>query len=304
MTMPRKAALMVLALSIVSFCHADRCCALDAPKPDGRVNDFANVIPEDYRAKLDALIRETDEKTSAEIAVVTVDSIAPLDENAYARMLFDTWKIGKKGKDNGVLILLAVKERRWRVETGYGLEGILPDGRCGELGRSYMVPLFKAGNYAEGLYRGTAAVAGIIAKDANVTIDSLAGIKPVSQTGSSPEDNNPFLYAVLFFLTITWNMSWPIFIGLPVTLFFAFVLSGISPFVAPVIIIGYVLSLILRLHYWRRIPKHKRPAFYGPQTFGGWTSTGSGGWSSGGGGFGGGGFGGGGGGGGGAGGGF
>ena len=96
----------------------------DIPQPQGWVSDYAGVISVEYRNKLNLLIEELEEKTNFEIAVLTVNSIAPYDEKGYARLIFDNWKIGKKGKDNGVLVLLAVKERRWRIETGYGAEGI------------------------------------------------------------------------------------------------------------------------------------------------------------------------------------
>ncbi len=154
------------------------------PAPQGRVNDFAGVISADYKDKIGSLIDEVEQKTSAEIAVVTHDSIAPYGADDYAQMLFDNWRIGKKSKDNGVLILLAVKEREWRIHTGYGVEGILPDGVCGKIGRNYMVPYFKDGNYGEGLYYGVAAVANIIAKDAHVTLE---GLKDVSFQEESPD---------------------------------------------------------------------------------------------------------------------
>lgn len=146
-------AIFVFAL-ICNFAFA----AGDIPQPVGWVNDFAGVIgPQDYE-KLNSLISRIEEETSAEVAVVTVDSIAPYDEKEYARLLFDNWKPGKKGKDNGVLILLAVKDRLWRIETGYGVEGVLPDALCWKIGRDYMVPYFKQGQYAEGLYQGVSAI--------------------------------------------------------------------------------------------------------------------------------------------------
>ena len=86
--------------------------AEDLPKSRGWVSDYANVISPVYNDKLRNLIQEVEEKTSAEIAVVTIGSIATYDEKEYARLLFDNWKPGKKGKDNGVLVLLAIKERR------------------------------------------------------------------------------------------------------------------------------------------------------------------------------------------------
>ncbi len=168
----------------------------EVPAPEGWVNDFAGVISPEYKEKISALINELEQKTSAEICVVTRSSIEPYGENEYAQLLFDNWKIGKKGKDSGVLILLAVKERRWRIHTGYGLEGILPDGVCGEIGRNYMVPYFKDGKFSEGLYYGVAAVANIISKDANITLGGLSNLsfEEKSQAASMP--------LVRFFLTL------------------------------------------------------------------------------------------------------
>jgi len=151
--------------------------AENIPQPQGWINDFAGVISSEYKDKLNSLISELEEKTSTEIAVVTVESISPYGENEYARLLFDNWKPGKKGKDNGVLVLLAVKERRWRIETGYGIEGILPDGLCGEIGREFMVPYFKENNYSEGLYQGALKIYQIITKDTSVDLKTPQGAK-------------------------------------------------------------------------------------------------------------------------------
>ena len=276
-------------------------CADNVPRPVGWVNDFANVISAEYQNKLTALIQELEEKTSAEIAVVTIDSIAPYDEKEFARLLFDNWKPGKKGKDNGVLVLLAIKERRWRIETGYGVEGILPDGLCGEIGRNYMVPSFKEGKYGQGLYYGVAAIAKVISQDAKATINNLEGIKLKKRSSEPPL----FLYffAPLFFFV--WNLPWPIFIGLPFTLLFGLAFFATSPILGVLVIIGYIASMLVRYNYWSRLSPDERKSFFGPQAYGGTFSGGSsgGGWGGGFGG-GGGGFGGGGGGGGGAGGGF
>lgn len=274
--------------------------AENIPQPQGWVNDFANVISSEYRDKLVTLIQELEEETSAEIGVVTVESISPYDEGQYARLLFDNWKPGKKGKDNGVLVLLAIKERRWRIETGYGVEGILPDGLCGEIGRNYMVPYFKDAKYSEGLYYGVAAIADKLAKNANADISSLENIK-----FASPREDAPiFLYffAPIFFFV--WNLPWPFIVGLPFTLLFAFIFFSFSPLLGILVIAGYIASLIVRYNYWQKLPPQKRRSFFGPQSYGGTYSGSSWGGGGFGGGGGGGGFGGGGGGGGGAGGSF
>ena len=167
----RKVCILLIFLIIPFFVYAG-----DIPQSSGWVNDFAGVINPEYKEKLNSLIEELEQKTSAEIAVVTIDSIAPYDEKEYARLLFDNWKPGKKDKDNGVLVLLAVKERRWRIETGYGVEGILPDGLCGDIGRNYMVPFFKQAKLGEGLYQGVIKIAQVIGKDANINLNALQGL--------------------------------------------------------------------------------------------------------------------------------
>ena len=183
--------LLFLSLPLVAY-------AQDLPQPSGWINDFAGVISTEYKEKINALISELETKTSAEIAVVTVSSISPYGEIEYSRMLFDKWKPGKKGKDNGVLVLLAVKERRWRIETGYGVEGILPDGICGEIGRNYMVPYFKTGKYSEGIYYGVGKIASIIAKEAGVKLEiTLSSTNAPNTSGS---ENYAIFILILFFI--------------------------------------------------------------------------------------------------------
>ncbi|MCM8760865.1 MAG: TPM domain-containing protein, partial [Candidatus Omnitrophica bacterium] len=247
----RQAALLWLVFSAFLFpaIAADE----KVPRPSGWVNDYADVISEEYRRKITSLIDELEEKTSAEIAVITERSIAPYDEQTYARMIFDNWKIGKRGKDNGVLILLAVKERRWRIETGFGVEGILPDSLCGEIGRNYMVPFFKAGRYGEGIYNGVAAIASTIANDAKIKLQRLEGTE-ISAVGvmnkGLPAKKTPFLlYIILPLFFFFWNLPWPIYIGLPVTIMFAFAFSALSPLMPYLIIEAYIIALMARYNY-------------------------------------------------------
>lgn len=266
-------------------------CAENVPTAQGRVNDFAGVISPEYKEKLTFLISELEEKTSFEIAVVTISSIAPYDEKGYARLLFDNWKPGKRGKDNGVLVLLAVKERLWRIETGYGAEGILPDSLCGQIGRDYMVPYFKGGDYGAGLFYGVAALAREIAKDAGIAISNVKGLKP-AKNAKEPQLLFFYIFVPLFFFI--WNLPWPVYIGLPFTLLFALVFLSLSPVLCALPIFAYLASMAVRYNYWRRQPPEKRRRFFGAQNYGGRFSSGSfGGGGFGGGGGGGGGFGGG-----------
>jgi len=119
------------------------------PKSMGYVSDFADIITND--ATLEAKIYDLKQSTSAEVSVVTIASL-PTDETiqTYANRIFNEWGVGKKGEDNGLLILVAVEERRIQVETGYGLEGILPDGRIGRVLDAHLEEL-SSGDYDTGL---------------------------------------------------------------------------------------------------------------------------------------------------------
>jgi len=143
---------------------------VDFPKPTGLVNDFAGLIPQGDRQRMEILTKEVLQKTGTSLVVVTMETIGDADVPTYVNQLYQTWGIGKKGEDKGVLIFLALKERRIRIETGYGVEGILPDGRVGEILDTYVVPFLKEGQYGKGLYNALAAVSDVIAKDANVEL--------------------------------------------------------------------------------------------------------------------------------------
>jgi uncharacterized membrane protein YgcG len=132
------------------------------PAPQGWVNDFAQALNTSTRERLHTLLADLEQRTTVEVAVVVVHTTAPLTPKQYATELYNRWGIGKKGADNGVLILLALQDRRVEVETGYGVEGILPDGRVGEIIRTAMLPHFKNNRWGEGLLAGTQHMAHIL----------------------------------------------------------------------------------------------------------------------------------------------
>jgi uncharacterized protein len=160
----------LLFLSAISAAAAE-----SFPKPIGAVNDFAGVISTQHKSGMETLAREVLEKTGTAIVVATVETIGDSTPSDYANRLYQAWGIGKKGEDKGVLIFLAVKERKVRIETGYGVEGILPDGLAGEILDRYAIPRFKEGDYGRGFAETMAAVSFIVAKAAGVT---LTGVVP------------------------------------------------------------------------------------------------------------------------------
>jgi len=174
--------------------------AIDAfPKPQGLVNDFANVIPAQYEQKLMQVTGELLRKTDVPVVVVTMPEIGGEDYNEYANRLYAAWGIGKKGEDRGVLIFVTLKERKVRIETGYGIEGLIPDGLAGEIRDKYIVPYLKQNRFGEGLLNGTLAIASIIAKDARVSLTGQVAVKhPVKRRSSLPG----LLFMVLFLLAL------------------------------------------------------------------------------------------------------
>ena len=116
-------------------------------KPSGYVNDFAQVLSSESAAYLENLCTEADEKAKAQIAVVTIHSLDGRDVEGYAVDLYKSWGIGNKSTNRGVLILFATDDHRYRIEVGYGLEPILPDGKVGGFGRE-AVPLLKQGDFS------------------------------------------------------------------------------------------------------------------------------------------------------------
>ena len=149
--------------------------AVTYPKAVGHVNDFAGVIDNGLERSLDNYLQSVKQQTGAEIAVVAVSDMGGLDVDTYAVELMKTWGIGSKERNEGVLVLLAIEERKWRIEVGYGLEPVITDLEAGQLGRDIMAPLFKAGQYSEGLARGALAMATAIAEEKGVTLTDGAG---------------------------------------------------------------------------------------------------------------------------------
>jgi len=172
------------------------------PKPKGLVNDFANVVPPDFERQMDAVTAELLSKTRVPVVVVTMPDIGGAEYNDYANRLYSAWGIGRKGEDKGVLIFLTVKERKMRIETGYGVEGILPDGKVGEIRDRYMLPFLKKNQFGEGLLNGTVAVAQVIAADAGVRLTGQVPIQEPKKRTSSRSYFFPIL--ILFFLIVSW----------------------------------------------------------------------------------------------------
>ncbi|MFQ6036607.1 MAG: TPM domain-containing protein, partial [Sedimentisphaerales bacterium] len=123
----------------------------DLPTPRHYVEDYANVINSSDKQSLNGVLQELEQKTGAQYIVLTVDTTGGLPIEQFAIELAEKWKLGQKGKDNGLLFVLAKNDRRWRFEVGYGLEGFVTDVYCSRIGRDLLVPYLKKGDYSQGI---------------------------------------------------------------------------------------------------------------------------------------------------------
>ena len=183
----------------------------DYPDYVGYINDFAGLLDHKETARLNRLIGDLEKKTTAQIAVVTVDSIAPETVETYANKLFEKWGIGRKDKDNGVLLLVAVKERKTRIEVGYGLEGAIPDAKAYAVYRNILVPNFRAGDFKRGITRAVEVLAGMIAKEYEVEVPGLSPVEVSSSAGREkpglPGILGGIVFVVLFILIFGLRMG-------------------------------------------------------------------------------------------------
>src|SRR4029077_2301167 len=141
-----------------------------ALKPQGYVSDFAGVVDAQSKAELENYATRVQQQTGAEMALVTIKSLEGEPIEDVANTIFRAWGIGKKGKDEGILLLLSVGDRRDRLEVGYGLEPLLPDGFDGEILRA-MRPALRQTQYGEALRAAPATIGSRIAKAKGVTLD-------------------------------------------------------------------------------------------------------------------------------------
>lgn len=237
-----RAWLYILIVLSCSVAHA-----AEVPFLTGRVNDNAGLLSAQSRIDLEATLRQHEETTSNQIVVLTIASLQGEVLEQYALRVADTWKIGQKGKDNGVLLLVALQERQVRIEVGSGLEGDLPDITCGRIIRNDIVPRFKNGDYDAGIRAGVTSI--------------ISAIQESYQAGGEEEDMplefrimafSLFLAVVgLFTIVALFSSgfsSWFLFVFL-IPFWWIFPSIALSPLAGKILfglyIIGFIIGKIL-----------------------------------------------------------
>ena len=176
----------------------------ETPELTQPVNDFAGVIDADSARQVDSLIRSLQETTGDVVVVATIKSLAGEDINQYAERMFRNRGkgIGQAGKDNGLLLLIAVDDRKARFEVGYELEQFITDGFSGETVRQEMAPLFRNGDYGAGTLAGVRRIIGRIAEGRNVTIQGAPRLRERRRAPTSGSGGNVFIMLVVLFILI------------------------------------------------------------------------------------------------------
>ena len=146
-----------VAAVLILLCAA-ALSALEVPPLQAPVTDLAGVLSEEQKGELDRLLLDYEAATSNQFAVLVIPSLDGEVLESYSIQVASAWALGQEGKDNGLLLLVALEERRLRIEVGYGLEGVLTDAFCGRVIDDAIVPHFKAGDYYEGITAGLLAL--------------------------------------------------------------------------------------------------------------------------------------------------
>ena len=273
--------------------------AKDIPYLTGRVNDTANLIPQEQRQRIEAQLAQFEKQTGDQVAVLTLDSLdgEPIEE--YAHKVAQTWGLGQKGKDNGALLLVSKSDRKMRIEVGYGLEPVLTDLQTSIIQNQVIIPYFKKGDFGGGIEAGVNAILSTIqGKPAEPAPEA----EPSGNRGGSSSWPGFLIFGLFaigpFILNAIRSGSWVVYVVMLPILFFLGALA--SPLVGLIaagawLVIFPILRMILP-----RTPSSGRfggrgggwwigPGFGGGGGRGGWGGGGGGGFSGGGGSFGGGG---------------
>jgi uncharacterized protein len=199
MNSPFKAFPLVLLTILLLYALPSWAATPEPPaRPSGYVVDLAGVIGANAERSLNAYLRELEVKTTAQVVVLTIKSLDDEDIGGFSLRIAEKWKLGQREKDNGVLITVALDDRKYRLEVGYGLEGVLPDSFVGTIGRQYLVPHFRKGDYSTGIATAALAVINRIADNAEVEISGM----PRVRQGTPQQRKKPTLIGTIFSILV------------------------------------------------------------------------------------------------------
>jgi uncharacterized protein len=269
-TGPAVVASLAVFAAIAVFVGAATLYAIDVPFLSGRVVDDANIIRPEMRARLTEVLKKHEDSTGNQVVVLTVSTIQPESVEDYAVSVFQSWKLGQKGKDNGVLVVIVPQDRKLRIEVGYGLEPTLTDGACGQIIRSVMTPRFKQGDYDGGVEAGVAAIIGRL--EGRPDVPGAIGTSARSQRAAPHLSASllpwpqrilfgAFIFSIIGLFTVmgvmTPGMGWFLYVFLvPFWAMFPMVIIGPTPSLAllAAYLVGYPIAkmMVARTDWYKK----------------------------------------------------
>ncbi len=287
--MNMKKFIMLLLLANAVMCSF----SLDVPFLSGRVNDYAGILGNDTLTTLDKKLADYEKETTNQVVVLIIKSLEGENLEDFSIKTVEKWKLGHKGKDNGVLLLIALNDRKLRIEVGYGLEGSLTDAKCSQIIRNRIVPYFKTNDYKDGITQGVDSIIGALGGK-----DNFEDKTAIEETGKSTIDSQVidmdiptriliglFIFGILGLFTFfgiilpKGGMGWFLYIFLiPFWASFPIMVAGTrgALFIVFTYIIGFPLARILLNIGAKRITGLKNFQ----KNFGGGSGSGSGGFFS------------------------
>ncbi|MDC7222515.1 MAG: TPM domain-containing protein [Spirochaetales bacterium] len=176
--------------------------ALSVPNLEGPVVDKAGILTSREEQELEQILIAFQNQTSAQMAVLTVKSLQGESLEGYSMEVADEWKLGQADRDNGILLLVALDERKVRLEVGYGAEGSLTDMKSGFIIREEILPYFKSGNYYGGIKQGVLTATGIVAGSTDISAEELARYQLSQNSSSSRSSSRGSSLSFFFFVLI------------------------------------------------------------------------------------------------------
>lgn len=184
--------------------------AIDLPEPtsDFFVNDFANVIDEDDEEELMAIGASLYKQTTAQVVIVTVDSLDGYEVGEYALELGREWGVGSEETDNGVVLLMSVSDRQVTIQVGYGLEGCLPDGKTGRILDTYAIPYLRNDDFSKGLTEAYKAITTAVCEEYGITLDVDYNATIYSGMDAETEETVAVVSFIILFIAVLILLIW------------------------------------------------------------------------------------------------
>ena len=183
----------VWMISLLVFLGSSVCHGLEVPALKSRVNDYAGLLSPTTKRQLETILRDLDQTDSTQIVVLTIRSLEGDSIEDFSMRVVESWQVGQKGLDNGALLIISIKDRRIRIEVGYGLEGTLTDLIAGRIIRNVIAPQFKAGNFDQGVIDGVQGMIQVVRGEFKAT-------KGVRSPTSRPAPWHGNIYSIIVFL--------------------------------------------------------------------------------------------------------